>query len=277
MKVSVAIPAYNCEDFIERCIDSVLNQSMSTSEYEIIIVDDLSKDSTRTILGEYEKKNENIKVIFREENSGGASEPRNNAIDVAIGEYIYFLDADDYLGEKALEKMYAYGLENNTDIVVGKYKGVNGRGVPKAAFEKGNIKQADILDNNLFYTVSVQKMFRLSLIKELDLKFMKNAKTAEDQLFTVVMYCNCKGISILSDYDCYYLTKHDGEHLSKSSVEPRSYFKIMAKIIDAIYEGKLGNADYKNKLVGKYLTRIFRHAQNKNFYKNNNMSESLKK
>ena len=76
-------------------------------------------------------------------------------------EYVFFLDSDDLLHERALEDLYNYGKENNSDLIIGKY-GVEGKGrsVPKAIFEKGNVAKADIIDNSIFYALSVLKMFK---------------------------------------------------------------------------------------------------------------------
>jgi len=268
IKVTVAIPVYNGEKYLTNCLESIIHQSLEKDEYEVIIVDDFSNDGTREMITSYQEQYPQlIKTIFRKVNSGGASVPRNEAIAHAQGEYIYFVDADDYLAEETLDRMYNYGRINNSDVIIGKYVGLNDRKVPKAIFKDGNISNAEIIENSLFYAVSALKMFKMNKIKELNLIFLKEATIAEDQVFTVAMLCNTERISVLAEYDCYFISKHDGQHLSDTELNPQLYFLLMSKIINTIYEGSVGDLEYKHRLAGKYITRIFRHGQFKNFYK----------
>lgn len=277
LKVTVAIPVYNAEEYLKRCIESVIHQSLNHADYEVIIVDDCSTDNTKEILTAYHKQYPDlIKLVSRTENSGGASVPRNDALAIAQGEYIFFVDADDYLGEETLERMYEYGKLNNADIIIGKYVGINGRKVPKAVFENGNIPKAEIIQNSLFYALSVLKMYKLEKIKQLDLTFLKEARVAEDQAFSVSMLCNTNRISVLADYDCYFITKHDNGHLSDIQLNAPLYFDIMAKIIESIYQGSVGDIDYKHRLAGKFLTRMFRHGQFRDFFKDKKTTEDKK-
>ncbi|MFJ8263047.1 glycosyltransferase family 2 protein [Rummeliibacillus sp. NPDC094406] len=278
MKVTVAIPAYNVENYINKCLESVIHQSLGQEEYEIIIVDDGSDDNTKAIIASYyEQYPKLIKPVYRNVNSGGASIPRNDAMALAKGEYIFFLDADDYLAEETLERMYHYGKQHNSDIIIGKYVGVNGRKVPKAIFENGNVPNAEIIQNSLFYALSVLKMFKLEKIKQLSLTFSKEAIVAEDQAFTVTMLCNTDRISVLADYDCYFITKHDKGHLSDVELNAPLYFELMSKIIKTIYQGSVGDLEYKHRLVGKFVTRMFRHGQFQDFYKDTKVSEAEKR
>ena len=90
-KVSVIIPIYNVEDYIEECLVSVLNQTLK--EIEIICVDDGTKDSSMEIVERYAKEDDRIVIIHRE--NGGLSAARNTGLEAATGEYVYFLDSDD--------------------------------------------------------------------------------------------------------------------------------------------------------------------------------------
>ena len=99
--VSVIIPAYNIEDYIGRCLDSVLSQTYKN--LEIIVIDDGSSDRTGEILDDYEKKNHRMKVIHKE--NGGVSSARNIGIDRANGDYIGFVDGDDRVDPKLFETL----------------------------------------------------------------------------------------------------------------------------------------------------------------------------
>lgn len=114
IKVSVLVPAYNVEKYIGKCIESILNQSLK--EIEVIIINDGSKDKTLEIIKEYEKKDKRIIVIDKE--NGGVGTARNEGLKISRGEYILFLDSDDWIEKDYLEKTYNYGKENSLDMVV---------------------------------------------------------------------------------------------------------------------------------------------------------------
>ena len=114
VKISVIIPVYNVEKYLSQSLDSVMSQSLS--DIEIICVNDGSTDRSGDILEEYRLEDERI-IVFSQENKGaGAS--RNFAIGQAKGEYVYFMDADDYLEENALEEMYSKAHENSLDYLM---------------------------------------------------------------------------------------------------------------------------------------------------------------
>jgi len=115
-KVSIIIPVYNVENYLRECLDSIVNQPFK--DIEIICIDDGSTDSSYEILEEYAKKEERF-VLFKQENKG-AGAARNKGIDIAKGEYLYFLDGDDYLLNDSLENLYLKIYQNNADICLAK-------------------------------------------------------------------------------------------------------------------------------------------------------------
>ena len=117
VKISVIVPVYNCEDYIEESIKSILNQSFK--DIEVICVDDGSTDDSLNILKELSMQDTRLKV-FTQENQG-SSVARNNALEKASGDYIYFFDADDYIVDDCLEKIYNNAINNDSDIVIFKY------------------------------------------------------------------------------------------------------------------------------------------------------------
>lgn len=114
-KVSVIVPVYNNEQYIGKCLDSVISQTLQ--DIEIICVDDCSTDSSRIILAEYVKRDRRIKVLYNDKNEG-LSFSRNKAVNEACGEYIQFLDSDDYLsGNDVLRKLYCISFANRLDVL----------------------------------------------------------------------------------------------------------------------------------------------------------------
>lgn len=115
--ISVVVPVYNVENYLKKCIDSIINQTYK--KLEIILVDDGSTDSSKEICDEYIKKDGRIKVIHKE--NGGLSSARNVGIDIANGKYICFIDSDDWIEKSMLEKLINIAKNNNFDIVLCDY------------------------------------------------------------------------------------------------------------------------------------------------------------
>ena len=115
IKVSVIVPVYNVEKFIDKCLNSIVNQTLK--EIEIIVVNDGSPDNSQKIIDKYVKKYPEKVQSFIKEN-GGQGSARNLGIEKAKGEYISFVDSDDWLDLDALEKMYSLAKKDNSDIVI---------------------------------------------------------------------------------------------------------------------------------------------------------------
>ena len=112
-EISIIVPVYNVEKYLKRCIDSILNQSFT--DFELILVDDGSTDNSGKIIDEYAIKDERIKVIHKE--NGGQGSARNRGLDIAKGNYIGFVDSDDWIHKDMYKCMYQIINEDSTDIV----------------------------------------------------------------------------------------------------------------------------------------------------------------
>jgi CDP-glycerol glycerophosphotransferase len=198
--VSVIIPVCNVEPYLRECLDSVLGQTIGLARIEVIAVDDGSTDGSGVLLDEYAASHPEIRA-FHEPNSGGPGRPRNVGLDHATGTYVFFLDADDYLGPEALERLVGMAERNATDIVLGKMVGVAGRPVPTRAFCRTRARAT--LDT-VYGTLTVLKLFRRALIERLGLRFTEGMAGGEDAPFTARAYFEADGISVVADYDCYY-------------------------------------------------------------------------
>ena len=203
--VSVVIAAYNALPYLHECVGSVLQQSIGPARMEVIAVDDGSTDGTGEALDVYASVHPCLTVIHQP-NSGGPAAPRNRGLEAATGRYVYFLDADDYLGPEALERLVAMADANTSDVVLGKMVGVNGRKVG-ASMYRADQPDADLYESRVYWTLSALKLFRRDLAA--DLRFATDLPTGEDQPFTAQAYLNARRISVLSSYDCYYATRRD--------------------------------------------------------------------
>ena len=114
IKISAIMPVYNVEKYVGKCIESLLAQTMP--DFELIAVDDGSPDNSGKICDEYAKKDSRVKVIHKE--NGGAPDARNRAIEVARGEYFYFVDSDDWAEPTMFEEMYKTAKEHDAQLVV---------------------------------------------------------------------------------------------------------------------------------------------------------------
>lgn len=114
LDLSIIVPCYNIEAYLEQCLDSLLNQSTDIS-YEIIAIDDGATDATGTILDKYQKMSKNLKVIHQE--NKGLSGARNRGIEEANGKYLMFVDSDDYVSENYIDSLTRKALDNDADMV----------------------------------------------------------------------------------------------------------------------------------------------------------------
>ncbi|MFJ8883974.1 glycosyltransferase family 2 protein [Streptomyces sp. NPDC102402] len=212
--VTVIIGAYEAMPYLIRCLESVEAQTLPAGRMEIVAVDDGSTDGTGEYLEEFAARTAIEMRVVRQENSGGPSGPRNVGIGLARGRYVFFLDADDYFGEEALERMVAMGDRAGTDVVLGKVIGVN-RGAPKSMWSRTE-ERVDVHRSKVIYTLSAQKLFRRDLLERIGLRFDERLETGEDALFTMEAYLRGAGVSVVADYVCYHLVgRDDGKHATK--------------------------------------------------------------
>lgn len=246
MKFSVIVPTYNSEKYITELLNSLAKQDFPKTEFEVVVVDDCSTDQTLQIVEKYRNKL-NLKVSQLETNSGGPGKPRNVALKQAEGEFVLFVDSDDYINKETLKDAAAFIDEHHSDVLLIKMKGVNGRGVPQSMF-KETAPEVTLLNSRIIYTLSPTKIYRTALLKDNDIYFPEELKSAEDQLFTMKAYLNANRISVLSDKAYYYATKREGEHMSSAYVSPEDFYEVMRLIAVEILNADLEEA-HKNEIL----------------------------
>ncbi|MGW7052740.1 glycosyltransferase family 2 protein [Streptomyces sp. NPDC054887] len=213
--VTVIIGAYEAMPYLIPCLKSVEAQTLGADRIEIVAVNDGSTDGTGDYLDEFAARSKVATRVVHQENSGGPSGPRNVGLDMARGRYVFFLDADDYLGEEALERMVAMADRNGTDVVLGKIEGV-GRGAPKSMFGR-TLERTDLFSSNIKFTLSAEKLFRRELLEKHRMRFDQQLYTGEDARFTLEAYVRSSGVSIVADYVCLYIVRRDdGKHITQS-------------------------------------------------------------
>lgn len=186
--LSIIVPVYNGEKFIEKCIDSIINQTLK--EIEILIVNDGSKDNTLSIIEGIAKKDSRVKILNQK--NFGVSAARNNGISKVRGKYIAFVDADDYIDKTMYEKMYKKAEKFNSDIVICNVNDVlnNNKKVSlnlnEGIIDIRKLTESEFLSNEYFKlgTAVWHKIFKSNLIKENKIKFINYSEVAsEDTLF----------------------------------------------------------------------------------------------
>ncbi|MEU8804919.1 glycosyltransferase family 2 protein [Spirillospora sp. NPDC048819] len=236
-RVSVIVPVHNCAPTLERTIRSVFEQTLAADLIEIIAVDDGSSDGGEEILDRLAAGRPGFTVVHQAA-SGGPGRPRNVGIERATGDYLFFLDADDWLGPEALERCCAMADANGTDVVVPKYVGV-GRRVHPELF-KENVEFTTIFDPvpNLYGSITALKLYRRTLIERYDIRFPEGVLSGEDQIFAVRAYFEAKGVSVLADYDCYYwVSREDGTSaLQRGGAPAELYFPEIERLMAFVSE-----------------------------------------
>lgn len=240
MKVSVIVPIYNVEDYLDKCIQSIVNQTLK--EIEIICINDGSSDNSLEIIKKYAKKYENIIIIDKP--NGGLSDARNHGIEKAKGEYIAFVDSDDWIELDMFESMYAKAIENNADIVTSSYSEVYTDKIN--VVDDYNEKFKMIHEGTVW-----NKIFKRSLIEKYKLRFPIGL-WYEDNAFTyraLIVANNIVGIK-----KAFYNYRKDRLG-SIMSTQKNSKIYDMYKIGEIIYDF---NKKYNsNKEINQQLEYIF--------------------
>lgn len=195
--VSIVTPVYNSQAFLDRCIQSVINQTFDN--FELLLVDDGSSDNSRQICERYAERDSRIKYYHKE--NGGASSARNLALDNASGEYVLMLDSDDWIDPNCLEICYKTAKENNLDFLDYAYRIVDSNGIIKSEVihtetEVLSLKEY-VANKQSILKGSCGTFYRLATIGDTryDLRFIAN----EDELFFVMVMGKANRIKIISN------------------------------------------------------------------------------
>ncbi len=217
-QVSIVIPVYNVETYLRQCLDSVLGQTFSN--FEVLLVNDGSTDNSGVICQEYARLDSRFKYFEKE--NGGVSDARNSGLDLAHGDYVTFLDADDFLFEDHLEKLYIATTLSDADIMIGGYSRFDGSDF---YFYKDHFKRDSLvaltstqaiqfldsmLDIQFFnFSTACGKLFKRTLFKELRFPL---GRYAENQFIMWKLYLNAESIYAFNGDS--YVYRDNNESLS---------------------------------------------------------------
>ena len=245
--ISIIVPVYNVEKYIEKCINSIINQTYKN--IEIILVDDGSKDRSGEICDELKLKDNRIKIIHKQ--NGGLSDARNAGMKIANGNYIGFVDSDDYIKEDMFETLYELCKKYNSDISIVSYYEIYHNKVigvrdSKKLYELNKIDaMKEILIDRAIQSYAWNKLFRRELFEQIEFPTNKNF---EDIATTLLLFEKADKVVLLEDPKYYYVRRDD------SIVGNRNY-KTYKDYLDVIYDKYL-------YLDGKYKELDLYNAYN---------------
>ena len=235
--LSVIIPIYNVEKYLDKCILSVINQTYTN--LEIILVDDGSKDASRLICDKYAKQDNRIIVIHKE--NAGLSSARNKGLDVAKGEYIAFLDSDDYISEEMYEKLIDVIEFNNCDIAACAVQSVleNGQVINKINYDNSlSLLSMPEVITDLYGQTKVRfevwnKVFTRQIIGKT--RFILG-QIYEDVNFDRLVFTRITKYGFLNTPLHFYLTKREGNTNSYFSEKKLNIYNELDKFIETVKE-----------------------------------------
>ena len=207
MLLSVIIPVYNVEKYIEKCILSVINNNLQIEDYEIIVVDDESPDNSVAIVRSMMISHTQIKLISQKNKGLGGT--RNTGVLNASGEYVLFLDADDYLKENALKNVITFASENKLDILEFGAIGVceKGNEVYKNSKSTATIVSGfEYLDNTNYMNSACNKLYAVSFLNKYELRFKERIFIEDFEFNTRAFYYATKVQATANILGCFVQT-----------------------------------------------------------------------
>lgn len=285
VKVSVIVPVFNTEKYLKECVDSIINQSLK--DIEIIFIDDGSNDNSLSILEEYAKNDKRIKIISKLNEGQGVA--RNIGIKSAVGEYIAFVDSDDFIRIDMLEELYNHSKNKNLDICMCKvstYDDVTHEVKNDLwyyslevfkNFRKNVFKHTDTIDFTCEISVTpVNKLYKRSFLIDNNCLFAENY-IFEDELFFYDVYLNAKRVSIINKNLYYYRVNRAGSTVTESTDTDYSDILTIFKLIQQKFI-ELGYWNqYKINFSNRFLHLIsWRYSQTAQIYKESFYNEFKK-
>ena len=275
MKISIIVPIYNIEKYISKCIDSVLAQTYK--DWELILVDDGSTDNSGKICDEYALKDSRIKVIHKK--NEGVTATRNRGVKEAKGEFLFFIDGDDYITENTLELFINKQKENDADLV---------RGSHCEIYEDGNIIKKHIVPSNVNCTKNwlkfiiineiwgmVNTLYKSHIFKT-NVNIPSNIVIGEDLIYTIQYGLKIKEVNNISDITYYYIQRNTSVMHQKNFIKKKDYtvFFEWLKEIEKVKNSfkYINNYECSNLLEYLISIRIYKNPIPKtqiNQYKSN--------
>lgn len=240
--LSIIVPVYNMEKYLNKCIDSLINQKKTAYTYEILCVNDGSTDSSLSILNEYESLNNGLVKVINIEN-GGVSNARNVGIENALGKLITFVDSDDWVDENLVELSVENMKNNDIDLIIFDSYYVNDKEVLHKESVKGTVFNTE--------NHACSKVFKMEIIKKYNIGFPSDLTIGEDMVFTFSYISAIDKFKHIDKAMYYYRQNRDD---SSMNLAVNTKYKEVFKACEYIYSFAEKNKMLKNKQSGiEYL------------------------
>ncbi len=257
-KISIIIPVHNAQEYLQKCLDSIINQTLK--EIEIICVNDSSTDNTVGILDNYQQKDSRIKIINTDcKCSGGA---RNRGLEAANGEYIGFVDADDWVDKDYFEKLYITAKENSCDIAAtssvvlienGKEKSIKYVGATPADNPVNTIekKKKCIIATGICWN----KIYRKDFLEKNNIHFKNIHNPSEDNYFSIQAIILADNILFIDTTSYYYRFVCNSQTKARKTVKDFWVTDIYKQILDVI-DNKNLDSQWKDVILQRAAADI---------------------
>lgn len=256
--ISVIIPVYNVEEYLRECIDSVLSQTYEN--YEIILVDDGSTDNSGRICDEYAEKNDKISVIHKQ--NGGLSDARNKGLSLAKGEYIYFLDSDDYIISECFAELVSIIEKENSDFVFfdaksfehsNKSFNIEQRYIRKKEYgtAKGEAVLSALFNNKDYHSPVQMYFYKKAFLIENELSFLSGV-VYEDSLFSYKAFCLANYVTHISK--SFYCRRYRANSIMTSQ-KSKKYFESICRVYEEVLEFSKKENKFHLEVAQKYIAR----------------------
>jgi glycosyltransferase involved in cell wall biosynthesis len=259
-QVSIIVPVYNTGTYLKKCIDSIIAQTYAS--FELIIVDDGSTDASPQICDDYAKQDKRVKVIHKK--NGGLSDARNVGINNSIGEYILFIDSDDWISANMIEELYNNSRKYDADMVISNYLCVNESGNDEGYYKlyidfmviSGREAISKLYDpNQVYYIIMCAKLIKRKLFDNLRFRV---GTVNEDELLTHHLLDKCNKIVCLPQRHYYYYQRPNSIMHTKDISHVFRRVKIQNERLKFIYDNNIceirdkAHIYYWNTLINSY-------------------------
>lgn len=261
VKISVIMPVFNVENYIEETLCSLLNQTM-IDDIEVIMVDDGSTDNSRFIIDEYASKYDNFHAYHKENEGQGIA--RNYGLNFAKGEYIHFMDSDDYIPPKAYENLYKFNHDN--DFIVGNILKFGEFNIwENVLFKKafidfnGSVRsfRLDEYPNMLWDTITCNKLFKKEFLDKFNIRFINKNTYYEDLLFSFEAYINAESIGFSQNIFYFWRLRKDKSSITQKNDDVRNFTDRMG--ILKIYNSMMLEYALDNRLKDVVYDKWLKH------------------
>ena len=248
--ISVIVPIYNVEQYLVRCVDSIREQSYQA--LDIILVDDESPDGCPQLCEELKKQDPRIRVIHKK--NGGLGYARNSGLEIARGEYVTFVDSDDWLSKDHIQNLYETAIKHQADVVIGAHTVVSANGAEQKHYIQipGGLYEGDEVVNRVLLPLlgpdlnfprdveltssSCMNLYKMEIIRSNNLQFISERyAVAEDLYFNVDVFAHAKRVALINEHGYYYFETQGSisrRYDTKRFERTLNYYEVIRSQVD---------------------------------------------